>query len=74
MKRRWTVDELADHWTLHADELAIATTPHTSSNQLGFALMLKWFQYKKGQFPRRKHNRVCSFVSTMWLMCNYTTV
>jgi TnpA family transposase len=55
MKRRWTVDELADHWTLHADELAIATTPHASSNQLGFALMLKWFQCE-GQFPRRKQD------------------
>ena len=55
MKRRWTDDELAEHWTLHADELSMATNPNTSSNQLGFALMLKWFQYE-GQFPKRKQD------------------
>jgi len=55
MKRRWSVGELADHWTLHADELSMAKSPNTSSNQLGFALMLKWFQYE-GQFPKRKQD------------------
>lgn len=55
MKRRWTVDELADHWILNADELSMARSPNTSSNQLGFALMLKWFQYE-GQFPKRKQD------------------
>lgn len=55
MKRRWSVDELADHWTLHADELSVAKSPNTSSNQLGFALLLKWFQYE-GQFPKRKQD------------------
>ena len=53
MKRRWSVDELADQWTLHADELSMAQSSNTASNQLGFALMLKWFQYE-GQFPKRK--------------------
>lgn len=53
MKRRWTVDELLEHWSLHADELDIAASARTPSNQLGFALLLKWFQYE-GQFPRRK--------------------
>jgi hypothetical protein len=46
MKRRWSVDELADQWTLHADELSMAQSSNTASNQLGFALMLKWFQYE----------------------------
>lgn len=53
MKRRWSVAELADQWTLHADELSMAQSASTASNQLGFALMLKWFQ-AEGQFPKRK--------------------
>ena len=55
MKRRWSVDELTDQWTLNADELSMTRSPNTSSNQLGFALMLKWFQYE-GQFPKRKQD------------------
>lgn len=55
MKRRWSVDELAEQWTLHADELSMARSPNTSSNQLSFALMLKWFQ-SEGQFPKRKQD------------------
>lgn len=55
MKRRWPVDELVDHWTLQADELSMATASRTSSNQLGFALMLKWFQFE-GQSPNRKQD------------------
>ena len=55
MKRRWTVDELVDHWALHADELSMAARARTASNQLGFALLLKWFQYE-GQFPKRKQD------------------
>lgn len=55
MKRRWSAGELADHWTLHANELSMARSPNTPSNQLGFALILKWFQYE-GQFPERKQD------------------
>jgi TnpA family transposase len=55
MKRRWTADELLEHWSLHADELEMTTSARTPSNQLGFALLLKWFQYE-GQFPRRKQD------------------
>jgi hypothetical protein len=55
MKRRWTVDELIDHWSLQADELEMSTSARTPSNQLGFALLLKWFQ-SEGQFPRRKQD------------------
>jgi hypothetical protein len=31
----------------------MAVSAQTASNQLGFALLLKWFQ-QEGQFPRRK--------------------
>ncbi len=55
MKRRWTVDELVDHWTLHVDELSMAASARTASNQLGVALLLKWFQHE-GQFPKRKQD------------------
>lgn len=53
MKRRWSAGELADHCTLHTDEVSMARIPNTPSNQLGFVLILKWFQYA-GQFPKGK--------------------
>ena len=49
-KRRWTADELLEHWSLHADELALVSSARTPSNQLGFALLLKWFQLRDS-FP-----------------------
>ncbi len=53
MKRQWTPDELAEHWTLLPSEfdLATATADH---NRLGFALLLKFFQLE-GRFPAFKH-------------------
>lgn len=53
IKRRLSVAELAEQWTLHTDELSMTQSTNTASNQLGFALMRKWFQ-DKGQFPKRK--------------------
>src|SRR3954463_1944614 len=55
MKRRWTTGELLEHWSLHADELEMTSSARTPSNQLGFALLLKWFQYE-GLFPKRKQD------------------
>jgi hypothetical protein len=49
MKRRWSDFELDEHFTLLADELALlaSTTDH---NRLGFAVLLKCFEYE-GRFP-----------------------
>ncbi len=55
MKRRWTHDELIDQWSLQPAELALVSSARTPNNQLGFALLFKWFQ-AEGQFPRRKQD------------------
>ena len=44
MKHQWTLDELIDHWTLRADELALVKQGRTAHNQLGLALLLKYYQ------------------------------
>lgn len=51
MKRRWTSDELLQHFTLHSDELALLTST-TDHNRLGFAVLLKFFEYE-GRFPQK---------------------
>ncbi len=53
MKRQWTREELAEHWTLDRDELALLGNK-TGATRLGFALLLKAFGYE-GRFPRSKH-------------------
>ena len=50
MKRHWAPDELAEHWTLHPDELGLLANK-TGATRLGFALLLKAFIYE-GRFPR----------------------
>ena len=40
MKRQWTRDELAEHWTLPPDELKLLANK-TGATRLGFALLLK---------------------------------
>ncbi len=55
MKRNWTLDELIDHWTLTPEEQKMAKRAIEASNQLGTALLLKWFQYE-GRFPHRKQD------------------
>jgi TnpA family transposase len=52
MKRQWTADELAEHWTLHPGEVDLLANKH-GATRLGFALLLKYFQYE-GQFPPHK--------------------
>lgn len=50
MKRTWASDELIDNWTLLPAERTLIEDAKTESNQLGFALLLKWFEYE-GRFP-----------------------
>jgi hypothetical protein len=51
LKRIWSLDELLDHFTLQTDEMALLR--HTTDrNRLGFAVLLKCFQYE-GRFPQR---------------------
>jgi TnpA family transposase len=52
MKRQWTANELAEHWTLQAAERALLER-RTPANQLGLALLLKFFQ-SAGRFPRSR--------------------
>jgi TnpA family transposase len=50
MKRQWTEDDLVEHWTLHPDDLALLTN-QGAATRLGYALLLKYFQYE-GRFPQ----------------------
>lgn len=54
MKRAWDTEDLIEHWTLTADDLALLErkTEHT---RLGFALLLKAFRYE-GRFPQHKND------------------
>ena len=49
MKRQWTHDELAEHWTLLPDELKLLANK-TGATRLGFGLLLKAFALQ-GRFP-----------------------
>lgn len=53
MKRIWESDELLEHWGLTSEERALAIDTKSEANSLGFALLLKWFQYE-GRFPSRR--------------------
>jgi hypothetical protein len=53
MKRQWTQDELAEHWTLLPDELKLLANK-TGATRLGFSLLLKTFACQ-GRFPRHMH-------------------
>lgn len=53
MKRRWETEELIEHWTLLPPELTLLETKHRST-RLGFALLLKFFQYE-ARFPKGLH-------------------
>jgi hypothetical protein len=54
MKRQWTGDELADHWTLGPTEHALLANK-SDATRLGFAVLLKAFTLE-GRFPRQKHD------------------
>jgi hypothetical protein len=45
MKRQWTPDELAEHWTLLPDELKLLANK-TGATRLGFGLLLKAFAFR----------------------------
>ncbi|MBW4430957.1 MAG: DUF4158 domain-containing protein [Pelatocladus maniniholoensis HA4357-MV3] len=49
MKRHWEVDELIEHWTLLPNEITMLANK-TGANRLGFAVLLKFFQYET-KFP-----------------------
>lgn len=53
MKHNWTLDELIDSWTLLPPELDLVRDSKADYNQLGFALLLKYFQVE-GKFPRHR--------------------
>jgi len=53
MKRQWSLQELAEHFTLQAEDLALLANK-TGTTRLGFALLLKCFQYE-GRFPRYRY-------------------
>jgi len=49
MKRHWDDQELAEHWSLTHDELALLGN-RTQRSRLGFTVLLKFFQVE-GRFP-----------------------
>ncbi len=51
MKRLWNPTDLELQWTLSTNERQLALAQTRPSNQLGFALLLKWFE-SEGRFPR----------------------
>lgn len=53
MKRDWEIDELLDTFTLSSEEWGLIHNK-TDYNQLGFAALLKFFQYE-GRFPHYPH-------------------
>ena len=55
MKRQWTHEELLEHWTLSAKELDLVGDSKTDHNLLGFAVLLKFFQFE-GRFPSQKQD------------------
>jgi TnpA family transposase len=50
MRHSWTIDELIDTWTLLPNELKLITRANMEVNKLGYALLLKYFQFE-GKFP-----------------------
>jgi hypothetical protein len=50
MKRDWSADELAVHWTLLPSEQVLLSNK-SGATRLGFAVLLKFFQ-SEGSFPR----------------------
>ena len=54
MKRTWSTDELNEHWRLAPSELDLIKQKR-GVNRLGFALLLKFFEYE-GRFPLQKND------------------
>src|SRR3989440_8419924 len=55
MKRQWTTEELETNFTLLPRELDLIGDSKTDHNLLGFAVLLKYFQYE-GRFPSQKQD------------------
>ena len=53
MKHIWPEEELIEHFTLSLDERSLITNK-SASLQIGFAILLKFFQYE-GRFPVAKN-------------------
>ena len=53
MKRQWDIEELIEHFTLVQEDLETLANK-SGPTRLGFALLLKCFQYE-GRFPHGKH-------------------
>ncbi|MDY6894664.1 MAG: Tn3 family transposase, partial [Thermotogota bacterium] len=65
MKHIWNEKELADHFTLSSEELKLITNK-SASLRIGFAVLLKYFQYEN-KFPSKKHEipkTVIRFISS----------
>lgn len=65
MKRTWTAEELLEHFSLLPDELA-AVGNKSGATRLGFAVLLKCFQYE-GRFLRSRQEaapEVVRYLST----------
>jgi hypothetical protein len=65
MKRTWTAEELLEHFTLLPDEL-VAIGNKSGTTRLGFAVLLKCFQYE-GRFLRSRQEaapEVVRFLAT----------
>src|SRR5947209_19966771 len=65
MKRTWTSEELLEHFTLLPDEL-VAIGNKSGTTRLGFAVLLKCFQYE-GRFLRSRQEtapEVVRFLAT----------
>ncbi len=64
MKRQWEAFELIEHFTLLPSEQEILPSKGntTAANQLGFAVLLKFFQ-SEGRFPSQLHEVPFSIVS-----------
>jgi hypothetical protein len=50
MKQRWTVDELAEQWSLSDEEQRLVGNK-TGATRLGFIALLKYFEHE-GRFPQ----------------------
>ncbi len=54
MKRQWDTDELIEQWTILPTEMPLLLGKQ-DYNQLGFAVLLKFFQHE-GRFPHQRHD------------------
>lgn len=60
MKQDWSLDELALHWTLTAEERGLLSNK-TGSTRLSFAILLKAFEFD-GRFPDRREDIAGSII------------